>query len=164
MRPCYLHFNGFPLQIYRETDFSEEKNRISTCLGAVKSHSLLQRVLDFSISDQVRSQDSVSVIATVAGNKNGRELAWKFFQDNFDLFKERYSSSFLGSSLVKAVSGYFASEEKARQVESFFVKNQFAGTEMAVKQTVESIRINSNWLSRDSKAIQDYIKGTVKAD
>ena len=152
------------MQLHQETDFSEEKDKISSSLGAVKDPLLIQKVLDFAISDQIRSQDTVSVISTAAANKNGRELAWKFFQKNFDLFKDRYTNSFMGSSLVKSVAGTFASEDRAREVESFFVKNQFPGTEMAVRQTVESIRINSNWLSRDSKAILDYLKSAIKAD
>lgn len=68
----------------------EEKDRIGRSLGAIKDPKLLKEVLQFSISDDVRSQDSVFIIIAVGLSKVGREVAWNFFKDNKDLFKERY--------------------------------------------------------------------------
>lgn len=68
----------------------EEKDRIGRSLGATKDEELLQKVLEFSIGDDVRSQDSVFIIIVVGMSKTGREIAWKFFQQNKELFRERY--------------------------------------------------------------------------
>lgn len=68
----------------------EEKDRIGRSLGAIKDPKLLKEVLKFSISDDVRSQDSVFIIIAVGLSKVGREVAWNFFKENKDLFKERY--------------------------------------------------------------------------
>ena len=51
--------------------------------------------------DKVRSQDSVFVIAGTTGSAVGRDLAWKFFRDNFDKLNERYCGGFLLSRLVQ---------------------------------------------------------------
>lgn len=144
--------------MYRATDFAEEKNKISTSLGSLKDPAMLKQVLEFAISPEVPSQESVLIIGSVARNKNGRELAWNFFKDNFSFFQEAYSSLFLGNSLVKSVTGVFASEEMASEVEAFFQANQFYGTEKAVSQSVESIRISANWLARELCNVKDYIK------
>lgn len=51
----------------------------------------------------------------------------------------------------------FASEEKAAEVESYFATNSWPGTERAVKQAIESIRLNADWLNRDAAAIKSYL-------
>lgn len=68
----------------------EEKERIGRSLGALKSSHLLKKALEFSISDDVRTQDSVSVIVSICMSKTGREVAWQFFKDNKKTFQERY--------------------------------------------------------------------------
>jgi len=40
--------------------------------------------------DEVRSQDSAHVIASVAINKHGRRLAWNFFKENWRELMNRY--------------------------------------------------------------------------
>ena len=53
------------------------------------------------IQDEVRSQDTVFVIAGVTGSKLGREMAWKFVKDNWKSLHERYRGGFLLARLVK---------------------------------------------------------------
>ncbi len=62
------------LKIFRETDLHEEKERCMRALGASHDPKLLQRTLDFSMSSEVRSQDTVFVIGSVAANPKGRDL------------------------------------------------------------------------------------------
>lgn len=79
------------LKLYREADLHEEKDRICRNLGAIKDEKILAKVLDFAISDEVRNQDSVFVIISVAAfSAVGRDLAWEFFKDHWEMFLERY--------------------------------------------------------------------------
>ena len=50
---------------------------------------LLKKVL-MSIAE-VRPQDFIQIIGTVASNPDGRRLAWKFFDKNFKKIVKRYS-------------------------------------------------------------------------
>ena len=68
----------------------EEKDRIARALGAIKDEALLQKVLEFSISEDVRSQDTIFVVVAVGMSKVGRDIAWNFFKNRLDLFKTRY--------------------------------------------------------------------------
>jgi len=97
------------------------------------------------------------VIISVAMTKAGRELAWEFFKSNKDELRRRYEGGFLVSRLVKYVSENFASEEKAQEVEAFFAQNPFPGTERTVQQSLETIRLNTEWLARDTASIQSYL-------
>lgn len=47
---------------------------------------LLKDTLDNS---EVRSQDMIQIIGTVASNPEGRQLAWKFFNKNFKTIVKR---------------------------------------------------------------------------
>ena len=87
-------------KLYRNTEQHEEKSRILRALGGVKQQSQIDRVLKFSISDEVRSQDGVGAIAAVAGSKAGRDMTWSFLKDNEKLLVDRYSGSLLISRLV----------------------------------------------------------------
>lgn len=79
----------------------EEKVRISRCIGSIKSDELKKKVLDFAMSDKVRSQDTVFVIGGVTGTVQGRELCWQFVQDKWTELHERYKGGFLLSHLVE---------------------------------------------------------------
>ncbi|KAI4470181.1 protease m1 zinc metalloprotease [Holotrichia oblita] len=145
------------LKLYRSSDLHEEKDRISRALGAAKDISLLSKVLQFSMSDEVRSQDTVFVIMSVAMTRVGRNLAWQFFKDNWKELINRYQGGFLLARLVKFTTENFASEEMASEVEAFFMKHKSPGTERTVQQGVETIRLNAAWLKRDQDAIIEYL-------
>ncbi len=53
-----------------------------------------------SFQDEVRSQDTVFVIGGVTGHKEGKQLAWNFVKEKWELLHERYSGGFLLSRLV----------------------------------------------------------------
>ncbi|XP_060534804.1 puromycin-sensitive aminopeptidase [Cylas formicarius] len=145
------------LKLYRSTDLHEEKDRISRSLGAAQDPALLKKVLDFAMSDEVRSQDTVFVIISVSHNAIGRDLTWEFFKSNWDKILERYSG-FLLTRLVKYLTENFATEQKLREVETYFKEHQAPGTERTVQQAVETIQLNVDWLRRDGAAIRDYLK------
>ena len=52
------------------------------------------RLLKYSLDEsEIRSQDSVAVIDSIAHNPKGRLLAWKFVQDNYNELYKRYPYS-----------------------------------------------------------------------
>ncbi|CAB3259962.1 unnamed protein product [Arctia plantaginis] len=145
------------LALYRAADLHEEKDRISRALGAVNDPAILKRVLDFAISDEVRAQDTVFVIVSVAVTKNGRDLAWQFFKDHWQQFMDRYQGGFLLARLVKSTTENFASESCAQEIEQFFRTHQSPGTERSVQQALETVRLNAAWLRRDLASTTAYL-------
>lgn len=106
--------------------------------------------------DEVRAQDTVFVIISVAMSKVGRELAWRFFVDNWSLFNDRYKG-YLLTRLIKFIGENFATEQSAKEIEEFFKVHEISGTERTVQQAVETIRLNEAWLKRDTDAIRKYL-------
>ncbi|XP_056647683.1 puromycin-sensitive aminopeptidase [Diorhabda sublineata] len=144
------------LKLYRTSDLHEEKDRISRAFGATKDPILLRRVLEFAMSDEVRSQDTVFVIASVGLSSNGRDIAWQFFKDNWPKINDRVTGQLL-TRLIKYLTENFASDEKASEVERFFTEHKAPGTERTVQQSIETIKLNAAWLNRDSAAIKTYL-------
>ncbi|GAB6019725.1 hypothetical protein CHUAL_001278 [Chamberlinius hualienensis] len=145
------------ITLYREADLQEEKSRLLGALGSPKDVSLLRNVIDFAMSDDVRSQDTITILASIGRNRFGRDLAWQFFKDNKDVFVKRYGSGYLLTLIIKYVTEGFASEEKAKEVESYFHENPLAGTERVVLQSLETIRLNARLLARDSAAVKTWL-------
>jgi len=147
------------VKLHNEADMHEEKCRIQRSgLACFSNKTLLAKSLDMALSDQVRSQDSVHFISSVAARRLGRDLVWQFFKDNFVLLKERYCSGFLLSRLVKSSTCDLLGEERAREVETYFAEHPIAGSERNVAQSVETIRLNSAWLERDGQDIENFFK------
>ena len=118
------------LGIYRETALQEEKDRIANALGVIQDEVFLRDVLTFAVSPEVRSQDSVTVISSVASSRLGREIAWKYFCENVDLLRERFKGAFLLVRLVKSITENFATEEKALEIDNFFKVQSFSNLNM----------------------------------
>ncbi|XP_070499206.1 puromycin-sensitive aminopeptidase [Chironomus tepperi] len=147
------------LELYRSTDLHEEKDRISRALGSISNPTLLQKVIAFSMcKEEVRAQDAVFVIASVAVNPKGRDLTWTFFKENWKILLDQYSGGFLLTRLVKHITENFASEEKALEVDSFFKAHEFPGAERTIQQSIETIRLSTAWLNRDLAEITEYLK------
>jgi puromycin-sensitive aminopeptidase len=78
------------LHLYRATDLHEEKDRISRALGSIRDATLLNEVIKFATSEEVRAQDAVFVIVSVAMNPKGRDLCWNYFKENWKPLLDQY--------------------------------------------------------------------------
>ncbi|TNN37896.1 Puromycin-sensitive aminopeptidase [Liparis tanakae] len=146
------------LKLHKQADMQEEKNRIERVLGAISAPDLIQKVLSFALSEDVRPQDTVSVIGGVAGSsKQGRKAAWKFVKDNWEELYNRYQGGFLISRLIKLTVDGFAVDKMAAEVKSFFDSHPAPSAERTVQQCCENINLNVAWLKRDADDIAQYL-------
>nr|XP_058942457.1 puromycin-sensitive aminopeptidase-like [Pocillopora verrucosa] len=104
------------MKLFKEADLHEEKVRLMRCMGAVSQPDLIKKVLEFSMSSDVRSQDTVYVIAGVTGSLAGRELAWQFVEDNWDELYTRYAGGLLFSRLIKMTTDSLATEKSLNEI------------------------------------------------
>ncbi|RWS11504.1 Puromycin-sensitive aminopeptidase-like protein [Dinothrombium tinctorium] len=108
-------------------------------------------------NDEIPIQDSYNIISRLVLNPIAHEPLWHFFQDNFHQFKNRFENLPLMSRVVRIVCYYFASEQKANEVEAFFSNNPIVGVELGLKQAIEGIRLKGDWLKRDLAAIKSFL-------
>jgi len=146
------------LGTFRKSDLHEEKMRALRALGFSQQPKLLQRTLELSLSPEVRPQDTPLAIGSVAWNRRGRELAWKFLQSRWEEFNRRYGrGGFLLARLISSTTSDFASEEKAAEVEEFFRAHPAPAAERTIRQSIERIHSNAAWLKRDLKSIEEWL-------
>jgi len=98
---------------------------------------LLQRTLDYAISPDVRSQDSLQLISGVLRNPLGEKLAWSFVQAHWDAV-EKAGGPFASAEVVDA-TGSFCDAGMRDEVKAFFMAHPVPAAERGLKQSLERI-------------------------
>ncbi len=147
------------LDLFRKADLHEERLRCLRSLGYSQKQELLQRTLEFSLSSEVRAQDTPLLVGSVAANGPGRDLAWNFLKGQWAELDRRYGKGgFLLGRVISSTTSNFCSEEKAREVEEFFRSHPVPAAERTIRQSVERIRSNAMWLQHDGKPIRQWLE------
>lgn len=147
------------LKLFRSADLNEEKTRCLRALGRSPDAELLRQTLELSLSAEVRSQDTPLVVAGVAANRLGRDLAWQFLRERWGEFDRRYGrGGFLIARLIAATTEDFTTLEKAAEVEKFFEAHPAPAAARTIRQSLERIRSNALWLDRDREAIGAWLE------
>jgi len=84
-------------------------------------------------------------------------MSWNFVKDKWDEFYKRYPGGFLQARLVKFATEGFASEDMAKDIESFFADHPAPSAERTIKQSLEMIRLQESWLKRDAVPLKQYL-------
>ncbi|VVA11760.1 PREDICTED: aminopeptidase [Prunus dulcis] len=148
------------LRVYRETDLSQEKNRILSSLASCPDPIITLEVLNFLLTSEVRSQDAIMGLHV---SSKGRETAWTWLKDNWEHISNTWSSGFLMTCFVTAIVSPFASIEKVKEIDEFFKARPNPSITRTLKQSIERVRINAKWVqSVDSeKNLADVVKELV---
>jgi aminopeptidase N/puromycin-sensitive aminopeptidase len=99
---------------------------------------LAKRALDFAVSGQVRNQDAFALFAVQLRNRQTRESAWQYIQQNWDKVAAQLTTS-SGSGLVGSTAS-FCSADKLADVQSFFATHKVAASEHALTRASNQIR------------------------
>ena len=124
---------------------------------------MLKNLLQFSLSEAVRAQDTPIVLGSMGSHSLGRQLAWEFLKDKWPTFVERYNGGGIKLlSRAMAVANSFTTKKELEDAESFFGANPVPGTERAVKKILEYVRSTISWLERDGDEIRKYFAGSPR--
>lgn len=144
---------------YLATSDSSLQRRYLTAMAASRDPALLASLLADSLNKSVvRTQDSVSVIASVAGNAVGRAMAWQFVQANWAELDRRYGSGgFALSDLVYGTTAGLTTQAGLNSVQSFFTANPIPGAILDWQQSMEMIGTNIQWIAGDRTATCSWL-------
>lgn len=145
------------VKIHNTVTLHEEKNRIAGALGRFRDEGILKKVLEFSLSKDVRPQDAYRLTSGVILNIHGREIGWKFLKQKWPVFLERYGAQKSLSYVISPLGSYHTNRA-ADDIEKFFKKNPAPGAERTLQQTLERIRAKSAWLARDGKKLEKWLQ------
>nr|POE85691.1 aminopeptidase m1 [Quercus suber] len=131
------------LRVYRETDLSQEKTRILSSLTSSPDPGIILEALNFLLSSEVCTQDAVLGLAV---SREGRETAWTWLKDNWEHISKTWGSGYLITRFVNSIVSPFASFEKANEIEEFFANCTESKIARILKQSIEQVHINANWV------------------
>ena len=146
-------------QLRADTPLQEEKVRFLYGLASFEDKALLAETLNRSLGDEVRVHETVSVITLVAGNTQGRNLAWQFLKDNWAELDRRYGEGGFAIMRLVGIASAFTTLEMRDDVERFFTDNPAPGGERTVRQSLERIRLNAAWLTRNRDELAGWFVG-----
>ena len=130
-----------------EADLQEEKLRLLGAMARFHDQDLMTKALELSLSPEVRSQDTVTLVSSVAGNPGGgRDLAWDFIKNNWAELDRRYGAGGFGMMRLVSITGGFTTPEARRDVEEFFQRNPTPSVTRTIQQCLERINLNVRWM------------------
>ena len=144
-------------RLQKEATLAEEKNRFLGALTRFEDRALLSDLLERSLGDEVRSQDTMAVIVQTAGNKDGRDLAWQFVKDNWDEMDRRYGKGGFAIMRIVGITGGFTTMEHHDEVTRFFEDHPAPSAARTIQQSLERIRLNVKWLELNRDPIGEWL-------
>jgi aminopeptidase N/puromycin-sensitive aminopeptidase len=147
---------------FKSAKTPEEEYLYQQILSRFSDPKLLDRTLEYAISPEVRSQDSLRVISGVMRNPAGTKLAWDFVRAHWSEIAN-LGGAFGGGMIVENTSS-FCDAGMRDEVKDFFTTHHAPASERALKQSLE--RINycvdlkaqqgtqlASWLQTHSSAV-----------
>lgn len=144
------------VDLYRKEPLQQEKNRMLIALTQFRDEKLLEKTLEFFLSDEVRWQDKSRFIAVIFGNHYGRTLAWEFIVKHWDVFEKEYKGLHGFSRLVEGI-GDIASKDLRIAVVDFFNTHKVEELALTINQGIERIDANIDWFNRDGEKIKLFL-------
>jgi puromycin-sensitive aminopeptidase len=153
-------YDAFWEQEKRAT-LQEEKIRLLSALTRFSQRDLIQETLERSLSADVRSQDTITVVTGVSANRQGREPAWEFVKARWAEFDRRYGGGGFGLMRLVSTCGSFTDAAKLADVEAFFQEHPAPAAERTIRQSLERIRLNIKWLERNRAELAGWFASVV---
>ncbi|KAI5304921.1 Aminopeptidase 2 mitochondrial [Ascosphaera pollenicola] len=147
------------LSRFRAAATSAEKNTILRTLGSTSRPDLVKRVLDLSLSEEVRSQDVYLPLSGLRSHATGIKLRWEWYKENFAEIAKRHPPTLsMFGSIVQVCTGGFTTEEQISEIENFFKDKDTKGYDQTLAQSIDSVRAKARWVSRDRTDVEQWLK------
>ena len=140
------------VSMYRKAIMPDEKIRLLTALGMFRSHELARRALDFSMSKDVRLQDSIHLPAVLSSNPMHQSMLLDWTLKNWKMLQKMYvPGAHMLDRYVENMSFVSSAAELAR-IRAFFSRksNMRGDMEKAYKETIERIEANIALMERNA--------------
>ncbi|HUP45684.1 MAG TPA: ERAP1-like C-terminal domain-containing protein [Thermoanaerobaculia bacterium] len=126
------------LKGYRTNSDPNQKLRFLSLLGAFRDPQLLRRTLQLTLTDEIRGQDLASVLAGVIGNPAGRDIAWRFLNENWSAIERKLPPGHTGRVLT-ALSANACDPVWQERIRQFTAEHPMPQSERAVRVAIERI-------------------------
>uniref|UniRef100_A0A8C4HCL9 Aminopeptidase n=1 Tax=Dicentrarchus labrax TaxID=13489 RepID=A0A8C4HCL9_DICLA len=131
---------------FHSSNAVSEKKILLEALTCSDNIFLLNRLLNLSLtSDLVPEQDVIDVIIHVGRNPQGRNLAWKYFREKWDILNARYGEAlFMNSKLIGGVTEFLNTDRELNELKEF-IQSSGVGAGPALPRALEIVEGNVRW-------------------
>jgi aminopeptidase N len=116
----------------------EEQYRYLYALGDFEDAALVQRGLEYSLTDAVRAQNAGRYLARFLSNPDINARAWAFVKEHWTDLEPKISVAFSDVRIVQAL-GSFCDATAGDDIRSFFATHRLGSASRTVDQTLERI-------------------------
>ena len=145
--------------LQKRASLEEEKSRLLRALTQFERPELLSDLLRRSLTDDVRTHETIRVISGVAANSRGRDMAWEFVKDSWDELNRRYGEGGFALMELVSITSRFSTQERLDEVRGFFEAHPVAAAERSIRQSLERIGLNVAWLDQNRAALAEWLGG-----
>ena len=143
-------------QHFKSAKTPEEILLYQQALVSFQDPKLLQRTLELAISPDVRSQDSLMLIANVMYNPSGQTPGWNFVQSHWGPLM-KLGGAFAGGAVAGA-TGSFCDPAMRDEVSNFFTTHHEAAAERTLKQSLERMNYCVDLKAQQSNALAAWLQ------
>ncbi|KAI0637348.1 leucyl aminopeptidase [Trametes polyzona] len=127
-------------------------------LGATKDLNLAEETFKF-IMTEARDQDTFFYAGGLMRNPATRRFLANKFKENFEAFEKRYASNFTALiRWVEASFGGLSSDKDYEETAAFFKDRDTSKFDMALKQTLDTIKSRAAWLKRSTAELTEWLE------
>ena len=134
----------------------EEYYRFFNALSSFGDPALVSRTLQFALSDDVRTQDTGSLIGMLLGSGAARETTWQFTQKEWQTLVAKLGVFQGIPSVVRGLQS-FCSTGRANEIRQFFTKNPVSSSERTLQQSIERIETCAAVQARQSPTLAAWL-------
>ncbi len=135
----------------RDAANPQEQLRYLYALAEFSDPQLFQRVLDFTVSSDVRTQNAPYVLARCIANRDNGERAWQFVRQNW----AHANDAFPNSSIVRMVDTVklLSRPEQQADVAAFFREHEIPQAAKTLQQILERQTVNVALREREAPVL-----------
>lgn len=144
---------------YNSTGVPSERKLLLKSLGVASDPWILQRYLLTTLDrNLVKPQDIKVVLAGVAVNPEGQLLAWRHLKAHWHYLQSLFgNSTYTMGTFISAVTSHFTTEYDYQEVLQFFQPMNVGSGNRALKQSLETIRLNIHWVQENQDVINNWL-------
>jgi len=139
------------LGLYRKNTLQEEKIRFLSSMCNFQQKNILEKTLNLTLTDDVRSQNMRVPIMGVSANLHGKVILWPWMKKHWKKLSKKFGAGNPLANRIVASIGSVIDDTMEKDVRMFFRKNPVPGTERTIEQTIERVKIQSQFLRRIRK-------------
>jgi aminopeptidase N/puromycin-sensitive aminopeptidase len=148
------------LSVNRNAIDPGEKADALRSLAHFRDPALVKRTLDYTVSGEVRNQDSWTVFVALLRDRETRTQTWDYIQNNWDKVHAQLTLS-SGAGLV-AATGSFCTVRQRDEVVNFFATHKVESTERTLAKAVDSINDCIQLRSTQEKDLHNWLETQPK--